>query len=359
MKTLLLVGGGHAHLHILKQLQTGALPGVRTILISPSEFQYYSGMLSGYIEGVYRLDEIRLSLDHLTRRAGIEWMKDRAVSVDPARQTVLTEQGTTVRYDVVSFDIGSLTAHTEITGVAEHAVMIKPYDAVAEIVEKIDRAEQIVVAGGGASGVEVSLAIQARRSKSGKLTPVSLISAGGLLSKSGPAFSRKITEIVQGKGIHLCTNDPVTDLTANRVRLKSGSLPFDQLLWLAGPRAPAIFSRSEVADKAGYLLLNSKLQSVFYPNIFGAGDCVTIDEHPGLDKAGVYAVREAPILWNNLKQFLNDGQLARYKPQRSYLSILSTGGQEGLLLYKGLAFHGGWCWKLKREIDKAFMDNYR
>lgn len=360
MKTLLLVGGGHAHLHILKHLQKRTFSNVRTVLISPSEHHYYSGMFSGFIEGLYTMNEIRISLVSLTHRAGVQFRKDRVVSVDPVNQTVKTERGDELSYDAVSFDVGSSPAGLDIPGAVEYATTIKPYETLAELPKKIDRAEQIVVVGGGASGVELSLAIQSRLQQSEKPS-VRLISAGELLENGGIRISRKITEMIRRKGIQVFANDPVSSISSSSVHLISGrNVPFDLLLWLVGPQAPIIFSKGDhIADKNGYLQVNAKLQSPVYPNIFGAGDCITITEHPELDKAGVYAVREAPVLWDNLQRFFEGGRLQPYRPQPSYLSILSTGHEEGFLLYKGLSFHGAWCWRLKRRIDQAFIRKYQ
>lgn len=348
-------------MHILNQLQSVHLPGIRTILISPSGFHYYSGMISGYIEGLYKLDDIRISLDRMTQRAGIEFLKSRVVSLDPAERTVLTDRGEVVSYDVVSFDIGSQPAGLDIPGAGKLATALKPYETIPKLPEEIDRAKRIVVVGGGASGIETALVIQARRYHTGNIESVILISAGELLPKSSAYVTGKMTGIVREKGIRLHTNDTVTQVFPNQVQLNSGKcLPYDRLLWLVGPRAPTIFSKNEdLIDEKGYLLVDDKLQSVKYSNIFGAGDCITITGYPNLDKAGVYAVREAPILWHNLRNYFGAGGLRCYKPQRSYLSILSTGGHEALLQYKGLASHGRWCWQLKRRIDEAFVRQFQ
>ncbi|WCK52953.1 FAD-dependent oxidoreductase [Aneurinibacillus sp. Ricciae_BoGa-3] len=360
-KTLLLIGGGHTHLHILKKLQSENILNVKVILVSPSFFQYYSGMVSGYAEGLYALDEIRVDLQRLSQLGRVEFIEDRAVFLDPLNQIVHTQQGLALKYDVVSFDIGSRTAHPTIPGIAENEIMVKPMDQFVKAVQTFDRAQHIAVVGGGASGIEVSLAIQARRRKLGMLTPVSLVSAGLLMEKSGHYVSRKITEIVQQKGIRLYQNDGVVQASSNRMYLQSGNhVTSDQLLWLTGPQAPSLFSKSGMkVDEHGYLAVYSTLQSVEYPNIFGAGDCISFAEYPNLAKAGVYAVREAPILWRNLKRYFSGNQMIQYHPQNKYLSILSAGNREAFLLYGSIALHGTWCWKLKRKIDKAFMNKYK
>jgi pyridine nucleotide-disulfide oxidoreductase family protein len=361
MKHLILVGGGHAHVHILKQLQQHQWLDTRITLISPDPYQYYSGMFSGYIENKYELEEIRIDLRLLCKRAKVDFKAASADRLDPQKQEILTCSGERIQYDLISFDIGSLTANHKIPGLQESGTFIKPNFRVPQIKIAFETEERVVVVGGGASGIEMSLSLQARRNQLNVKIPVTLIHSGRLLESYGEQASRHITDIVHKKAVQLFQNDPVISVDGNHLMLKSGNcISFDRLLWLAGPSSPPIFQDSGLrTDAQGYLLVNDHLQSMSYPNIFGAGDCIGIQSRPNLHKAGVYAVREAPILWNNLQQFLHGQTLNRYRPQSDYLSILSTGNEEAMLLYRGLTFHGRWCWKLKRRIDTSFIRKYK
>lgn len=360
-KTLLLIGGGHAHLHILKKLQSETIPDVKVTLISPSPYQYYSGMVSGYVEGLYTLAEIRVDLHLLTERSGVNFIEDQAVELDAANKLLITEKGLRLAYDAISFNIGSLTARPFIPGSVNTGTMVKPLDDFINNLLAADCGHPVVVVGGGASGIEISLALQARRRKLGSVDPVTLISAGPLLEQAGHNVSRKITEIVKLKGIRLYSNDTPAQVLSNQVFLQSGNnVFFQQLLWLTGGRAPSLFVKSALkVDDYGYLQVHSTLQSIEYANIYGAGDCISIVSCPDLPKAGVYSVREAPFLWDNLRAFFCGDPLKSYHPQTKYLAILSTGDQEAFLLYGNRAIHNKWCWKLKRKIDKAFVAKYQ
>lgn len=360
MKKLVLVGGGHAHLHVLKELRHTQMPDVQVTLISADRYQYYSGMFSGYVEGLYGLDDIRIDLVRLCEAANIEYIQDRIEKIDPDGQEVFLSQGVRLGYDVISFNVGSLTANTTIPGVDEHALLIKPNHMISRINDISLTNGHLVVVGGGASGVEISLSLQAKRKAFGHQTPVTLISSGRLMEGAGKRVSTKIKEIIHNKGIRLIQNDPVVAINGDKLHLQSGNTAgYDQLIWLTGPAAQALFRNSGIpVDRNGYMLVTDNLASAAYPNIFGAGDCITLKSNPSLHKAGVYAVREAPILWLNLQSYLSNRQLQSYRPQSRYLSILSTGEEEALLLYGGKAFHGKWCWRLKRRIDQAFIQRY-
>lgn len=359
--TLLLIGGGHAHLYILKKCQTVSWPKVDIILLCPSRYQYYSGMFSGFAEGLYHENDIRVDLAVLAEKGGVHWIQGHAIAIDPKKNVLTTNTGEFLHYDVCSFDIGSLSADHNIPGAQEKATFIKPIDKVTTVLNDLREKDPLVIVGGGASGVEMSLALQAWRVKNGFKTPVTLISSGRLLEQESLRISRKMERIVQQKGIQLLTHSPVQRVVEERVyTLKHDAIPFEKLLWLAGPQGHPLFKKSGLdVDARGFLLVTNSLQATQQTNIFGAGDCVTMQEHPNLAKAGVYAVRQANVLWQNLSNFLIRKELNTYTPQSTFLAILSTGHEQAFLIYKGLTFHGKWAWKLKRKIDTDFIKHYQ
>ncbi|MBO2942835.1 FAD-dependent oxidoreductase [Paenibacillus sp. F411] len=359
-RRLILAGGGHAHLHVLKELSRQPIPHVEVVLISPSPFQYYSGLISGYIEGTNILDEIRVDLRKLAETAGVRLVQDRVISVDAKSRVIHLASQESLSYDALSFDIGSQSAGTDTSGVLSYGLPVKPLEAFMKWAVQEHGDEAAVVVGGGAAGLELSLALQARnRTKGGS---VSLISAGSLLGmKTGSRIHRRLTQIVAKQNVRLYENDAALKVDQGIVILTSGrKVPFQHLIWAAGPKAPDVFMSSglQVRD-GGYLLVTPKLQSVDYPEIFAAGDCAALDGHRPLPKAGVYAVREAPYLWSNLCAFFSGTELQAYSPQRDYLSLMSTGNRKAILLYKKVLLYGRWCWKLKRWIDERFVRQYQ
>ncbi len=361
MRKLLLIGGGHAHVYLLKRLRQQPLPNVEVTLLSSSAFQYYSGMLSGYIEGLYAKDEIRIDVRKLSEQAGVCFVEGSAVFVDPRQQSVKTNDGRTIYYDAVSFNIGSLTENDDFSGVADYACPIKPNFHFAHVMDKIQPNNRIVVVGGGASAIELGLAFQARREKEGNRTPVVLVSSGHPLEQAGKTVSRKIKKVINHKGMRIIAENKVTEVQRNHVITETGrAIPYDQLFWLTGPKAPKIFALSKLpVNSDGYLIVRNTLQVRDYPNMFGVGDCIGIEQKPSIPKAGVYPVRQAPVLWKNIQRFFAGKVLKRFRPQSSFLSILSTGNRQGFLMYRNFTAHGRWPWLLKRAIDKAFIHKYR
>lgn len=357
---LLLVGGGHGHLYVLKQLQAVRLVNVETTLISPSRFQYYSGMFSGWIEGTYSLDEIEIDLIALTRTANVNLLEDHARHVDAESNLLFTENGHQIPFDLISFDIGSLTNGVDIPGAKEFSRLIKPNYLMPEVFEQLKTRNNIAVVGGGAAGIEMSLAMQSWRKEHQIHNPVQLVSAGPLLEREGRTISTKIEVIAKRKGVKLHLHQPVQKVLDGRLVTLTSTIPFEELLWLAGPRPHSIFRRSGLpVDDDGYLSVRDTLQTVKYPHIFGIGDCITPSSHPKLPKVGVYAVRQAPTLWENLKKYIEGKPLFPYRPQRNILSILSTGNKQAFLMFRGASIHGHSAWRIKRQIDRSFMRQYK
>src|SRR5262249_51679352 len=125
-RDLVLVGGGHAHVHVLKSFGMRPAPGGRVTLVTPDVETPYSGMLPGYVAGHYRFEECHIDLGRLARFAGARLIRDEAVGLDRAHRAVLTRAHPPIRYDLLSLDIGSTPRADEVPGAAEHTIAVKP-----------------------------------------------------------------------------------------------------------------------------------------------------------------------------------------------------------------------------------------
>lgn len=363
MKKLILVGGGKAHLQVLEKLQKGPLKNAETLLISPNPFQYYSGMFSGFVEGIYHKDEIRINLERLTKRANIEWLEDAVTAIDPMQKKVLTATGQIFNYDAISFDIGSLTAGTDLQGVKEYAYRIKPNYHFVNTIEKVRKEGKVVIVGGGAMGIEIALALKAWRDKNGIKDPVTLINLGLLLENEADKLSEKIEKITVNKGIQVLTGIKVHKVERNEVWTSSEEKQsYDHLVWLAGPKAPGLFKASHLpVDQEGYLKVEETLQVKAFPSIFGAGECICIDNpvNSRLATTSVNVVKQGNILYENIKGFFDTGIGQLFVPPKNELSFLSLGNKKACFLYNKFTYIGGFAWVLKNKIDKQFVRKYQ
>lgn len=359
MTKLLLVGAGHAHLYVLKQLQTSSLPDVEVTLLSLSEYQYLSERFAGYAEGLYTLDEIRINVRLMAEQAGIAWIEGAVVSIDPERKAVLTEQGKMLKYDAISFDIGTLTYGTDRPGVLAHAEMITPNVRFPASIARLLEAVRPVIVGGDIRAAELALTLQTRRQQEGK-EPLILISDRGLPDDENARAAEKTEALARKKGMNLHLHDGAEAVIDKKVVTASNrKISFDRLFWLNGQRPHQLFSASLPVDKNGYLLVEETLQVKTYPSIFGAGDCASVNGYTNVSRSGFQAVKQAPVLWENIKGFLGNGEGHLYRPNQALFRILSTGDRKALLLYKEKAFYGRWPWRIKYRLNRKLIESYR
>jgi selenide,water dikinase len=369
VRRLVLVGGGHAHVHVLADLAARPPADVAVTLVSPGPRHHYSGMVPGYLQGTYAEDELTLDLAGLCARAGARLVEGLATGLDLAERAVLVG-ATRLAFDRLSLDIGSEPAGLERPGVREHAVPVRPIRRAVELRARADALAarggadevRVAVVGAGAGGVEVALALDRRLRLRGARPAVTLVEAAPtVLPGYARAVRRRAATILARRGVAVRTGAPVEAVEPAAVRLGGGArLPSALTVWLAGAAAPALLGTAALPrDPRGFLLVGRTLQAVDGSPVWGAGDCVTLARHPEVPRAGVYAVREGPVLARSLRAALGEGDPRPYTPQRTFLSLLNTADGKALLRWHALVSHSRWAWWLKDRIDRRFVARYR
>jgi len=188
-------------------------------------------------------------------------------------------------------------------------------------------------------------------------TPVTLIHEEPLLSghPAGPELAARLDQL----GV-IRIVDRFETLDGQTARLRSGrSLETDAVLFLGGASATELFRSSGLyCDARGFLLVHETLQSLEDPSIFAVGDCATLAAYPETPKNGVTAVRQAPLLLQNLIRFANDEPLRTFRPQRYYLTLLALGHRRATLLYGRFYRTNRLSWYVKQWIDRRFIKKY-
>jgi len=368
--SLVLVGGGHAHLHVLASLAAGAWPPVRVTLVSPRSAQLYSGMVPGYIQGAYPLPSLTIDLPGLCRAAGVGFVEDVVERVEVGERRVRTRDRT-IPFSILSLDIGSVPAGADLPGVGEHATPLRPLRAAVRLRDRLDalasaeatggEPARIVVVGAGAGGVEVALAAHRRVRRERSSASVLLLERGDrILPDHSLRGARRAAAILESRGIRTLPGHEVVEVDAGGVRLADGKrLPADCVVWVGGAAAPPLLGRSDLPlGEGGYLRVDRTLQVTGGLPIWGAGDCIDFDGY-ALPKAGVFAVRQGPILAHNLRAALSGESPRLYRPQPAFLSILNTADGKGLLHWRGMVNYSRAAWWLKDHIDRRFVGRYR
>ncbi|MEK6595049.1 MAG: FAD-dependent oxidoreductase, partial [Pseudomonadota bacterium] len=163
---LRLIGGGHAHVAVIKKWKMRPVPGVRVTLISTDTLTPYSGMLPGLIAGHYTLEDCHIDLRKLCQWAGVQFIPSEVEHIDPLAKKIFCRQYPPLRYDLLSINIGSQPALNNIQGATMHGHPIKPvrqflqnWRQWLETAQTSNGSKRIVVIGGGAAGIEILLAM--------------------------------------------------------------------------------------------------------------------------------------------------------------------------------------------------------
>lgn len=364
---LVLVGGGHAHVQVLKMLAMKGPQTLRITLVSDGPTAFYSGMLPGALAGLYSAAETEVDLVRLTRWAGVRFVQARVTGLDRERKQVNIEGRPPLHYDLLSLDIGSVTRGVDLPGVREHAILTRPIGLLLDKVETFENnfpsqgSIRIAVVGAGAAGVELAFAMRARFGQKIADTSVTLIDRGTRILPDQPATVRgAIERALASHGIACRLETTIECITKDEIKCAGGSpVPYDLLLWATGGGAQPAQSAFGIAqDQHGFIRVKKTLQSVDDDTIFAAGDMICIDEHPDVPKAGVYAVRQGPVLAKNLAAATDGSPLHAYKPQSGFLALLMTGDGSAVGSYKGFAPAGRWVWKWKDWIDRKFVAKF-
>lgn len=365
-KDLVLVGGGHAHMVTLRNLHTFIDKGHAVTVIGPSPYHYYSGMGPGMLSRTYSPDDIRFATEHVVTKQGGIFILDKVTQIDPADKTVFLENGEPVTYDVLSFNAGSYVPWDSVKGDQTDIFSVKPIEkllaAQERLLELVNQKEIIVgIVGGGPSSLEVAGNIWQLARNHGKFSPAIKIFAGSRLMSRFPEKIRNMAyKSLRKRGIEIIEQDYSKEVHSGRIILESGTVHEADVIFLAvGVKPSTIFKDSNLpTGPDGGLLVNKFLQSVQYPEIFGGGDCIYFQDQP-LDKVGVYAVRENPILYHNLMAALEGGELHQFDPGGSYLLIFNVGGGKGILGKNSLMFDGKLAFLIKDYIDRKFMREFQ
>jgi pyridine nucleotide-disulfide oxidoreductase family protein len=368
-KRLVLLGGGHAHIEVLRMFAARPLADTEVTLVTPSSRLVYTGMVPGVIAGHYALADSAIDLAALARAANASLLLTTATLIHPNERTVVCADGTTLSYDVLSMDVGSVPVIGESIGVERFAVRVRPMEALVRgWVDVRARAREgkigsITIVGGGAGGVELAFAMDhgMRRELKADAPHVRIIADTPLPLPELPEGARaRLRRRLARRNIGVHVSSAVKEVGERFVRLESGiEFASDATFWVTGAGAQPWIRESGLAtDERGFLLTNDFLQSVTYREIFGVGDCAS-QEHRPLPKAGVFAVRAGPQLAANLRAALSDAPLERHITSARHLALISTGSKYAVGVWGDYSWQGYWAWVWKDRIDRGFVTRYR
>ena len=367
-KDLRLIGGGHSHIAVIKKLGMHPIPGLRVTLISNNTLTPYSGMLPGLIAGHYTFEDCHIDLRKLCQWAGVQFVCSEVQHIDPIAKQIYCHQYPSLRYDLLSINVGSQPALNEIKNAAVHGHSIKPikqflqnWHQWLESAQASRQPKRVIVIGGGAAGVEILLAMHYKLCNTTSIhADFTLICADQhILSSHNKHVQAFFKHHLQTLGIRIVCEKHVTSVTEHQLALNDNTtLNYDFTAWAIHAGAQPWLAESGLkCDDRGFIQVDQYLRSISHPDIFSAGDSAAFMPMP-LPKAGVYAVRQGPILAKNIVAQLENRQLLPFKPQRHFLSLLTTGERYAIASRGPLFARGKWVWLWKNHIDRTFMSRF-
>jgi len=377
IKDLVLIGGGHSHLSVLKYFAMNPVPGLRLTLITRDLHTPYSGMLPGYIAGHYEFDQAHIDLRPLAQFAKARIFHAEVNSINLQDKQIFCHGRPPINYDFASINIGSRPGTLHIPGADEFTIPVKPIDRFLSqwdaLIESILETTQqnknfnLAIVGGGAGGVEMALATQYRLQYLLKLEhikpdklEIAIYSDGeNILPTHNPQVRRRFRRILHQRNIKILTGHEINKVEHRQLICADGThYSADATLWVTNASAPAWLAESGLqVDADGFIAVNDSLQSVSHENIFAAGDIAAVVNHPR-PKSGVFAVRQGPPLARNLARAIQNQSLKPFKPQKNFLGLISTGDKYAIASRSNWSLEGAWLWKIKDWIDRKFMDNF-
>ncbi len=360
-RDLVLVGGGHTHALVLRKWGMTPLPGARVTVINPGPTAPYSGMLPGYVAGHYDREALDIDLIRLARFAGARVIVGAADGIDLTAREIHVPGRPPVAFDVCSINVGITSDMPAIPGFADHAIPAKPLGPFAERWSAYlqgDGTAQVAVIGGGVAGAELIMAMAYALRAKGRKATLTLIDNATALSAIGEKAAAVIRRTFDDLGIDLLENASIDRIAADHILLADGrSVPAEFVTGAAGARPYEWIADSGLALQDGFIKVDPMLRSSD-PAVFAAGDCAHLTASPR-PKAGVFAVREAPVLFDNLCATLSGDPLRTFKPQNDYLKLISLGGKAALGERFGMTVSGPLMWRWKDHIDQTFMNRFR
>lgn len=377
LRDLVLIGGGHSHVGVLRMFAMRPEPGVRITMICTDIDTPYSGMLPGYIAGHYPFDEVHIDLGRLCAFAGARLYHSAVVGIDRQNRRVICNNRPAVAYDLLSINIGSTPQVQQVEGAQALAVPVKP---IAQFNQRwlalLDKARQwpehqgpmtIAVVGGGAGGVELLLSMQFRLRRELKalgrspedMRFVLLTSGDTILPTHNPGVRTRFAKVLRERNVVVHTHAEVVQVSPGCLHTRDGrTFDADETIWVTQAGGPAWLQNTGLAlDEKGFILVSPPLQSLNDPLVFAAGDIASFVERP-LEKAGVFAVRMGKPLAENLRRSLRAQPLLAYHPQHHWLALISTGNRYAVGSRGPWGFGGDWVWRWKDRIDRQFMRRF-
>ena len=367
--TVVLLGVGHTNAHVLRMWKMNPISDANLVCVSNFPVATYSGMMPGVLAGQYPPEDMEIDLVRLCRSANARLVLGEVNGLDVDKQELQFADRPPLKFDQLSIGVGSVPTFEDVEVTSdENLFAIKPMQTFLERLEaRLDQFEKdseirVSIVGGGIGSIETAFCLKKKLTDEGRAHAISLVTRSSRIGKGLANSTQKLIEAqLEEKGIELIADRSVIEINADNIRLGTQKLiETDLIIWGTGAIAPKLLEALPIEkDNRGFIATRPTLQTINNDVIYAVGDSGTITGSE-TDKAGVFAVRQGPILWQNIRNHIDgDRRMAPYEPQLDYLKLINTADGKSIAQRKGKGFYATWCWWLKDRIDKKFMEMYQ
>lgn len=375
--TIVLLGAGHTNAHVLRMWKMKPIENAQLVCVSNHPIATYSGMMPGVLAGQYNVPEMEIDLVRFCASAGVRLVLGDVTGIDREQRELQFADRPPLAYEYLSVGIGSrpTTNGVEVKDDSK-LVAIKPMQTFLDrlkthlqAVASSPTKPRIAIVGGGIGSIEIAFCLDRRIKdnpeslglKTGQQVEITLLTGAqrvgaGLIEST----QDRVKTVFDSHGIKQLTGSRVKTVDGNQLQLADGtSHDFDLIIWATSAVAPELLSAFDLdVDDRGFLKTRPTLQTIADDNIFVVGDSGTMVDFD-LPKAGVFAVRQGPVLWDNLQRAVWNRKLTSYQPQGSFLKLINTADGKTIAERGKRSFYASWCWYLKNRIDQKFMRMYQ
>jgi len=357
---LVLIGGGHSHLSVLMKLSKKPLNGNRITLITNEIDTPYSGMIPGYIEGIYSWRDSHIDLYRLCLKLNVRFIHAEVERVSAHEKEIYFKDRPKIKFDVLSINTGIQSNNREIKGAAKYCLPVKPISKLANnFLNKITNFKSIAFIGGGAGSVELALAIKKRFLNINQDIKITIITGKrGLLSTFPQKTKLTSLKTLEKFKIDIIEYKRVLEVKPKQIILSDKSmLKIDKAILSTNSMTPKWLAKSDILlTKDNYILVNKSFQTN-YKYVFASGDVIDFNNQ-NLKKAGVFAVRSGKPLAINIRKFILGKKLVEYKFNKNYLALIGTSKRSAIATKYNLTFNSRFFFYLKKYIDQNFIKKF-
>ncbi len=357
---LVLIGGGHSHIMLIMELTKKPIRGNRITLISNEIDTPYSGMIPGFIEGIYTWRETHIDLYKLCFKLDIRFIHSEVLGISAINKEISLKNRPKIKFDVLSINTGIKSNNKTIKGAHKYCVPVKPISKLSNnFLNETKKNNNIVFIGGGAASVELALGLKKRFKNKKSNLKISIITGKNGLLNSFPTKTRNIAkQTLQKTQINVIEKVEVIEVQKDKLLLSNKTkLKIDKAILSTNAMPPEWIKKSDITlNKNNFIIVNDKFQTN-YSYVFAAGDVVDFNNQ-NLSKSGVYAVKSGKPLAKSIRGFIQKKEAVPYKFNKNYLSIIGLSNGLAIATKYNFTFTSRFCFLLKKFIDQNFVKKF-